>query len=187
MPPHPPRIPRPQQPRPGRMPRTIRPPQMGFTMPRTATTQGSMALDFGQAIAEQLLANVQQNFGHGPVVLELPAVAPEHDQGVDVRPTIGSVLHYTPDSRGWLAVLSDEEGSTWEEPVVGWAVVCTWVSYAPEADDAEPRPEGDESEFQTELVPMLFSEDGVELMIFRDGVQIDRLVMPGLPAGNAAR
>jgi hypothetical protein len=187
MPPHPPRIPRPQPPRPGRMPRTIRPPQMGFTMPRAAT-QGALAVDFGQAIAEQLLAGFQQ-IGQDPVVIELPAVAPEHDQGVDVRPTIGSVLHFTPDSRGWLAQLSNEDGDSWDEPVVGWAVVCTWVSYAPEADDAEPRPEGDESEFQTEIQPALFTDNGVELMIFRDGVTLDGLVMPGLPGppSNASR
>jgi hypothetical protein len=164
------------------MPRAVRPPQMGFGM-AAPRVNGTAAVDFGQAIAEQLFAGFQQ-IGQDSVVLELPAVAPEHDQGVDVRPTIGSVLHYTPDARGWLAVLSDEEGSTWEEPVVGWAVVCTWVSYAPEAEDSEPRPEGDESEFQTEIQPVLFSDEGVELMVFREGVQIDRLVMPGLPASG---
>jgi hypothetical protein len=97
-----------------------------------------------------------------------------------VRPTVGSVLHYAPDSSGWLAQLSDES-ETWQEPVIGWAVVCTWVSYAPEAEDAEPRPEGDESEFQTELQPVLFTDQGVELMIFRDGVTLEGLVKPGLP------
>jgi hypothetical protein len=162
------------------MPRTIRAPQMGlgFLPPRT---RGSAAVDFGQAIAEQLMAQVQQ-FGAGPVVLELPAVAPDLNQGVDdVRPTVGSVLHFAPDSSGWLARLSNEHGDDWEEPIVGWAVVVIWVAYVPDADDENPRPEGDESEFQTELQPVLFTDQGVELMIFRDGVTLEGLVKPGLP------
>ena len=100
-----------------------------------------------------------------------------------MRPTVGSVLNYTPDTRGWLAQLSDEEGASWEELVVGWAVVVTWASYAPDSEESA-REEGDESEFQTEIQPALFcAETGsVELMVFREGVQIDKLIAPGLPS-----
>lgn len=160
------------------MPRTVRPPRggLGFSMP---TVRSNAAVDFGQAIADQLLAGLQQN-----VVLDLPITTPVPDQpeGDDVRPTVGSVLHYTPDSRGWLANLSDEEGSEWQEIVVGWAVVVTWASYAPDSEESQ-REEGDESEFQSEIQPALFSTESgnVELMLFREGVTLDGLVLPGVP------
>jgi len=138
--------------------------------------------DWSRVLTDHLMSSLQTK-----LTVDLPTATPNSEptdqEEDDMRPTVGSVLHYTPDSRGWLANLSDEEGSEWQEIVVGWAVVVTWAKYAPEAEDSE-RAEGDESEFQTEIQPALFcAETGnVELMVFREGVNLDGLVVPGVPA-----
>jgi hypothetical protein len=160
-------------------PRPIRAPRGGMGI---SVSPGGPPSDWSQVLTDHLFAGFQQH--QQTITLDLPVVAPTEpdDQGEDVRPTVGSVLHYTPDSRGWLANLSDDEGSEWQEVVVGWAVVVTWAKYAPENEDSE-RPEGDESEFQSEIQPALFSPESgsVELMVFREGVNLDGLVLPGVP------
>lgn len=164
------------RPRPPRMPRpatalvapfTGRPPLARSTS--TAGGRGDTA--FADAVSSALFGRV------APVPVAPHEPEPPGDD--HMRPTVGSILQFTPDARGWLAALSDEEGQHWHEPVVGWAVVVTWAAYSA---DAEGREEGDESEFQSDVQPVLFSGEGTELMMFREGVTLDALIMPGLIA-----
>lgn len=95
-----------------------------------------------------------------------------------MEPTVGSVLHFTPESRGWVANLQDDDGNEWQEPVVGWAVVVIWAAYAAENEDESTKAT---KQFQTEVQPMTLTEDGtIEVPMFREGVTLGTLAMPGM-------
>uniref|UniRef100_UPI003F49429A hypothetical protein n=1 Tax=Pseudonocardia sp. CA-138482 TaxID=3240023 RepID=UPI003F49429A len=95
----------------------------------------------------------------------------------DMKPVLGSLLHFTPDDRGWLAQLVDDQGRSWPEPVIGWGVVVCWTGY--ESEDPKERQERPDH-YETRLEPILF--DGSEARTATDlgeGITLLRLHMPG--------
>lgn len=95
-----------------------------------------------------------------------------------MEPVVGSVLHFTPETRGWIANLSGDDGESWQEPVVGWAVVVIWAAYSPDNEDPATK---ETKQFQTEVQPVTLTEAGsMEPLVFRDGVSLDSLAMPGM-------
>src|SRR5690606_20846498 len=133
-PPRMPRVPRVLGRMPSTPPRLPRAPRGGVGFSMTSASRMNPGEDWSRVLTDHLMSSLQTK-----LTVDLPTATPNSEptdqEEDDMRPTVGSVLHYTPDSRGWLANLSDEEGSEWQEIVVGWAVVVTWAKYAPEAED----------------------------------------------------
>jgi hypothetical protein len=96
-----------------------------------------------------------------------------------MEPIVGSVLHFTPAvGSGWLAQLTNEEGKTWNEPILGWGVVVVWAAYAKDNEDEETK---GTSQFQTEVQPICLAEDGsIEPLLFRAGVELQGVTRIGV-------
>lgn len=95
-----------------------------------------------------------------------------------MEPVVGSVLHFTPATPGWVANLTDDEGSAWQEPIVGWGCVVVWTAYAAENEDVDTK---GTKQFQTEVQAITLLEDGtIEPLVMRDGITLAGLVMPGM-------
>src|SRR5690606_16198687 len=98
-PPRPPRIRTPKPPRPSvktRMPSPRSAPQAQIT----SAPLGRAGSDLAGVVAQSL-------FGAAPQVIEMtvptPTPEPSAPEGDAMKPTVGSVLQYTPDARGWIA------------------------------------------------------------------------------------
>lgn len=177
-----PRLPNPQPPRPPRAKTPPPPPpaprrsagQMSPLRPG-ASAEGQLA----EAVAEALFGKPKRRMPAVPVVPPTPSGDPVEDTVFSAGgPVVGSVLQFTSAPRGWVARLTNEAGDTWDEPVVGWAVVVTWTAYSSEVEPAKdegnspPKPDGD-PRFQTEVQPMTLTDSGaMELIMFREGVEL---------------
>lgn len=169
------------------IPRTGRPAKIprSFTAPApppSSFRRGGPAAQISVAGSREstLLAGAvaQALFGVKPRTTPRATPAAALESGDDMEPTVGSVLHFTPESRGWVATVTDDEGNEWQEPVVGWAVVVIWAAYSAENEDEATK---STKQFQTEVQPMTLTEDGtIEVPMFREGVTLGALAMPGM-------
>lgn len=104
---------------------------------------------------------------------------------MEPMPIVGSVLQFTPESRGWYANLTDDSGACWEEPIVGWAVVVNWTDYDDSSDgsddeDNEDNGKAGTGQYQTEIQPVTLGESGtMEIPLLRE-VTLVGLAMPGM-------
>jgi hypothetical protein len=151
----------------------VNPPRSSARTSTTPVFGSRQEIDMGAAVAEAL-------FGAAPrrQIPPRPAATPAPEQGDDMQPTVGSVLHFAPSPPGWLANLADENGKVWQEPVIGWACVVIWAAYASENEDPDTK---GTNQFQTEVQPVTLASDGtMEPVVFRDGVTLFSLAMPGM-------
>jgi hypothetical protein len=101
-------------------------------------------------------------------------------QGEAMEPVVGSVLHFSPAAPGFLANLESEDGSSWQEPIIGWGCVVVWAAYSSDNEDVETK---GTKQFQTELQPITLTEDGqLEPLVMREGLVLVGVGLPGMVA-----
>lgn len=102
-----------------------------------------------------------------------------------MEPTIGSVLHFAPAQPGFLANLANEDGDTWQEPIIGWGCVVVWAAYSEDNEDEKSK---GTKQFQTEVQPFTLTDEGqIEPLVMREGLILESVGMPGMVALQPAR
>jgi hypothetical protein len=171
---------KPPKPRP---PRRSTVPPLAPAAPRhgktgAATTVGARGgrqaeIDLSRAVAEALFGTPRR---------QMPRVI---KQGDSMEPVVGSVLHFAPAATGFLATLSNEDGDTWQEPIVGWGCVVVWAAYSEDNEDEATK---GSKQFQTEVQPITLTEDGqLEPLVMREGLTLEGVGLPGMVALQPAR